>query len=82
MEEKKQGNTIDFAEAKQVRELGDEQVYISTDGEKWYPYSVEYKVDGRKFQLPFYAKSMAHAEEVFNQIKNGHVKQERIVSWH
>ena len=82
MEEKKQGNMVDFVQAKQVAELGNEQVCISPDGERLYPFSIEYEaIPGRRTHLPFYARDRRHAEEVFELIKQGKVAEERTVKW-
>jgi len=83
MEEKKQGNMVDFTQAKQVAELGSEQVCISPDGERLYPFSIEYEaIPGRRTHLPFYARDRQHAEEIFELIKQqGKVAEERTVTW-
>lgn len=82
MEEKKQGNMVDFVQARQVAALGNEQVCISPDGETLYPFSIEYEtIPGRRTHLPFYARDRQDAERVFELIKQGKIAEERTVKW-
>lgn len=54
--------------------------YVDHLGVCWFPYSFEYKLDGKEFAFKAWATSDAHAKTVLEAIKSSGAVEGRLVS--
>lgn len=54
--------------------------YVDAAGTCWFPYSFEYKLDGKEFSFKAWATSDKHAKEVLSAIKQTVSVEGRLVT--
>ena len=72
------GDIIDIVPLSAAK--NNEPHYVDDSGSCWFPYSFEYRLDGKEFSFKAWALSDEHAKKVLEAIKDNAAIEGRLVS--